>query len=255
MNAAGGSSSSAGRRSLLRMLAMCLAGLLLAGCAGTQSRNTDPVNDPWEGYNRKMHAFNMGVDKVVRPIAVGYDTVTPDPLQRGIGNFFRNLDYPVTALNQILQGKFTELGESTQRFIANTLFGLLGFADQATKWGIPYHDEDFGQTLAEWGWDDSRYLVLPLLGPSTVRDTLGRSFYGYFHPVSYMAREEGVYWPIAVDLLQIRASLLPRDEQVFSAYDPYVFIRDAWLQNRTFLIFDGNPPTPDYDSFLDELEE
>lgn len=240
----------------LRMLAaLLLAALLLGGCAGTQNRHTDPVNDPWEGYNRKIHAFNMGLDKVIRPVAVGYDRITPDPLQRGIGNFFRNLAYPVTALNQILQGKFRELGESSQRFFANTVLGLAGFADPATKWGIPYHDEDFGQTLAVWGWEDSRYFVLPLFGPSTPRDFLGRSFYGTFHPISYLAREEEVYWPMAADLIQTRAALLPRDQQMFEAYDPYAFLRDAWLQNREFLIYDGNPPEPDYDAFLEELEQ
>lgn len=226
---------------------------LLTACAGTQSRNTDPINDPWEGYNRKIHAFNMGVDKyVLRPVAKGYDTITPDPLQRGIGNFFRNLSYPVTGLNQLLQGKFGEFGESTERFLLNTIFGLLGFFDIATKGGMPDHDEDFGQTLAGWGWDDSRYFVLPFLGPSTLRDTAGRSFYGYFHPLSYAAREEGIYWPIFVDLVQIRASLLPQDEAILNSYDPYVFIRDAWLQRREYLIYDGAPPTPDYEAYLED---
>jgi phospholipid-binding lipoprotein MlaA len=235
------------------LLGACLA--LMVGCAGTQSRNTDPVNDPWEGYNRKMHAFNTVVDDaLLRPLAKGYDRITPDPLQRGIGNFFRNLGYPVTALNQIFQGKMDEFGESTERFLANTIFGLLGFFDIAGKAGIPSHDEDFGQTLAVWGWEDSRYFVLPFLGPSTLRDGLGRSFYGYVHPISYMAREEDVYWPIPADLIQRRAALLPRDKAYREAYDPYVFLRDAWLQNREFLIYDGNPPEPDYESYFDDLE-
>ncbi len=232
------------------LIALCA---LLAACAGTQNRNTDPINDPWEGYNRKMHAFNMGMDKyVLRPVARGYDTITPDPLQRGIGNFFRNLSYPVTGLNQLLQGKFGAFGESTERFVFNTIFGLLGFFDLATREGMPDHDEDFGQTLAGWGWDDSRYFVLPFLGPSTLRDTAGRSFYGYFHPISYAAREEGIYWPIFADLVQIRASLLPLDEDIFNSYDPYVFIRDAWLQRREYLIYDGAPPTPDYEAYLED---
>mgnify|MGYP000406884846 CR=1 FL=1 len=239
-----------------RCLVVALCGLVAAGCAGTQNRHTDPVNDPWEGYNRKMHAFNMGVDKaVLRPLAKGYDTITPDPLQRGIGNFFRNLGYPVTALNQVFQGKFGALGESTDRFIKNTVFGLFGFFDVATATGIPFHDEDFGQTMAGWGWEDSRYFVLPIFGPSTVRDTLGRSVYGTVHPLNIYAREEHEYWPIAVDVVQFRAQLLFRDEQVAAAYDPYVFIRDAWLQRREFLIYDGQPPEPDYDAYLQELEE
>ena len=142
--------------------ALCI---LLGACAGTQNRHTDPKQDPWEGYNRKVHAFNMGLDKVVRPIASGYDRITPDPVQRGIGNFFRNLNFPVTVTNQLLQGKFVNGLESTARFLLNTTFGLLGFFDVASKAGIPYYDEDFGQTLAKWGWGDSRYFVLPLFGP------------------------------------------------------------------------------------------
>lgn len=239
----------------MRRLLLLLLILLLAGCAGTQSRNTDPEGDPWEGFNRKMHAFNMNLDKVVRPIAVGYDRVMPDPLQRGVRNFFRNLNYPVTFLNQLLQGKFKESAESTGRFLLNTTFGLLGFMDLASREGIPYHNEDLGQTLAGWGWENSRYLVMPIFGPFTARDLLGRGFYGYFHPLTWAAREKGVYWPIAVDLLQRRAALLPQDYQVTEAYDPYVFVRDAWLQNRAYLIYDGNPPEPDYDAYLDELEE
>jgi len=234
-------------------LLLCLG--LLGGCAGTQSRNTDPVGDPWEGYNRKMHAFNMGIDKVARPVAVGYDRITPDPLQRGIGNFFRNLAYPVTLGNQILQGKFVAGIESTARFLVNSTVGLLGFFDVATKAGLPQYDEDFGQTMAKWGWDDSRYFVLPLLGPSTVRDGLGFSFFGYYNPVSWYAREEHVYWPMALDLLQIRASLLPQDKALYEAYDPYLFLRDAWLQNRAYLIHDGEPPSPDYEDYLDEVED
>jgi len=238
-----------------RQFLLILLSGLLAGCAGTQSRNTDPEGDPWEGFNRKVHAFNMKVDKVVRPIAVGYDKIMPDPLQRGVGNFFRNLNYPVTFLNQLLQGKFRESAESTGRFLLNTTFGLLGFMDLASREGIPYHDEDFGQTMAGWGWGDSRYLVMPFLGPFTVRDLLGRGFYGYSHPLIWAAREKGLYWPIAFDLLQRRAALLPQDYQVTEAYDPYVFVRDAWLQNRAYLIHDGEPPEPDYDAYLDELEE
>jgi phospholipid-binding lipoprotein MlaA len=229
--------------------------LVLTACAGTQSRNTDPERDPWEGFNRKIHAFNMGADKVFRPIAVGYDKIMPDPIQRGIGNFFRNLNYPVTAINQILQGKFDELGVSTERFIANTIFGLGGFVDIASMGGIPDLEEDFGQTMAVWGWEDSRYLVVPFFGPFTVRDTLGRAQYGYMHPVTWYSREHDVLWPYAVDLLQRRAALLPRDADILEAYDPYTFIRDAWLQNREYRIYDGDPPEQDYEALLEEYED
>lgn len=237
-----------------RVLILLCAGLLAAGCAGTQSRDTDPVNDPWEGFNRKVHAFNMGLDKVARPVAVGYDRVMPDPLQRGIGNFFRNLAYPVHLVNNLLQGKGEEAGIATERFLLNTVFGLFGFFDIATKAGIPEAEEDFGQTMAQWGWEDSRYLVLPLLGPNTVRDALGRIPHSYIHPLNHYTREEHNYGPWALDQLQSRAALLPRDEEVLEAYDPYVLIRDAWLQNRLYNIHDGDPPMPDYESYLEEAE-
>ena len=238
-----------------RLLICALTVAFLRACAGTQSRNTDPINDPWEGYNRKIHAFNMGVDRyVARPLAKGYDTVTPAPIKRGIGNFFRNLNYPVTAFNQIMQGKWQELGESTDRFLANTIFGLLGFFDIASRADLPYHREDFGQTLAVWGWKDSNYLVMPFLGPYTTRDLLGRSFYGYLHPISYAARE-GVYWPIPAELIQLRSELLPLDAEIDAQYDPYVFIRDALLQRRTNLIYDGSPPELDYEALLEDFEE
>jgi phospholipid-binding lipoprotein MlaA len=161
----------------------------------------------------------------------------------------------VTFTNQLLQGKFSEGMESTARFLVNSTLGVFGIFDVATRAGIPEYDEDFGQTMAKWGWEDSRYFVLPLFGPSTLRDGIGRSYYGYLHPLNWYAREEHVYWPIALDLLQTRANLLEQDQAVFDAYDPYVFVRDAWLQNREYLIFDGEPPTPDYDTYLDDIED
>ena len=143
--------------------------------------------------------------------------------------------------------------DRTARFLMNSTVGLAGFFDVATKVGLPEHNEDFGQTLAVWGWDQSRYLVMPIFGPYTMRDFLGRSFYGYFHPISYAAREESIYWPIAVDLITLRAELLPFDEQVKSAPDPYILIRDVYLQNREFNIHDGDPPAPDYDALLEDF--
>ncbi|NIN60025.1 MAG: VacJ family lipoprotein [Xanthomonadales bacterium] len=236
-----------------RLAAVLLVTLAVAACAGTQNRHTDPERDPWEGYNRKIHSFNMKFDRYLgRPVAVAYDTVMPDPLQRGVANFFRNLDYPVTFFNQLMQGKFRESGISTSRFLFNTVFGLLGFFDVATRVGMPAYDEDFGQTLATWGWTDSRYLVMPFLGPFTVRDTLGRSFYGYLHPISYAIREEDMYAPLIIDLIQRRASFLDADAALEEAYDPYTLVRDSYLQNREFKIYDGDPPVTDYDAFLED---
>ena len=226
---------------------------LLTACSSRQITPSDPEIDPWEAYNRKIHAFNMGLDRaVLRPVARGYDYIMPEAPQRGVRNFFRNLAFPVTFLNLLAQGKFEGAADATGRFFINTTAGLAGFFDVATKVGIPSYDEDLGQTLAVWGWHDSRFLVMPLFGPYTVRDLVGRSFYGYFHPVSYVAREYNNYWPMAIDLVTLRAQLLPFDQQLESAADPYILVRDVYLQNRQFNIHDGDPPAPDYDALLEE---
>ncbi|MBT8061208.1 MAG: VacJ family lipoprotein [Xanthomonadales bacterium] len=238
-----------------RFITTVLACMFLVACAGTQNRHTDPVNDPWEGFNRKVHSFNMTLDRnIARPVARTYKKVTPKPFQRGFSNFFRNLDYPVTLINQVLQGKFRDGGRNTGRFLVNSTIGLLGFFDVASRMGIPEYDEDFGQTLAKWGYEDSRYLVLPFFGPSTFRDGIGQSFYGYAHPVSYVAREDHWYTPMVLDLVQTRAAFLNQDQTLEEAFDPYTLVRDAWLQNREFKIYDGDPPVPDYEDMLEELE-
>jgi len=240
--------SSLSGRAVILILAV-----LLSSCAGQPTTLTDPEQDPWEAYNRKIHAFNMGFDRAIfRPVAKGYDIIMPDAPQRGVRNFFRNLAYPVTFLNLLLQGKFDDSMVATGRFLMNTTLGLLGFFDVATKAGVPYFNEDMGQTLAVWGWQDSRYLVMPVFGPFTARDFLGRGFYGYFHPISYYAREYNNYLPMVVDLITLRASLLPLDKDIEAANDPYLLIRDAYLQRRKFLIYDGDPPALDYDALLDE---
>ena len=200
---------------------LLLLPLVLSACSSQQVALSDPEHDPWESYNRKIHAFNMGFDRVIfRPVARGYDRIMPDAPQRGVRNFFRNLAYPVTFLNLVLQGKFEESLTATGRFFMNSTIGLLGFFDVATKEEIPYYEEDFGQTLAVWGWKDSRFLMMPFIGPYTARD--------------------------------LRAELLPYQEELDSAPDPYIMVRDVWLQNREFRIYDGEPPAPDYDALLED---
>jgi phospholipid-binding lipoprotein MlaA len=236
----------------LQRAAIILLGLALTACSGRQVQPSAPDIDPWESYNRKMHAFNMGFDRVLmRPIARGYDAIMPDAPQRGVRNFFRNLAYPVTFLNLILQGKFEESANATGRFLVNSTLGVFGFFDVASKGGLERYNEDFGQTLAVWGWEESRYFVMPFIGPYTVRDLLGRSFYGYFHPISYRIREYNDYSLLVIDLITLRAELLPFQQQIDQANDPYVLIRDVYLQNREFEIYDGDPPAPDYDALLE----
>lgn len=236
-----------------RWLTAALASLLITACAGTQSRHTDPVNDPWEGFNRKMHSFNHTMDRAVaRPVAKAYQAVTPKPVQRGLSNFFNNLGYPVTFINQVLQGKFKQSGVSTGRFLVNSTIGLLGFFDPATRMGLPNYNEDFGQTFAKWGYENSRYLVLPVFGPSTLRDGIAMPLNSYFYPPSYVAREDHFYTPYVLNLIQLRAAFLSQGQTLEDAYDPYSLVRDAWLQNRDYRIHDRNPPMTDYEAMLED---
>ncbi len=237
---------------------LCLAllcSLLLTACAGTQNRHTDPEKDPWEGFNRKVYSFNKGVDKLVRPVAVAYDTILPDPVQNGVRNFFRNLGAPVTFVNQILQGKFRQSGTTLGRFLVNSTIGLAGFFDVASKMDMAFYDEDIGQTLATWGYQNSRYLMLPFFGPSTLRDGVGLSADSFYHPVGVYAREQNQWWPIVFRGVDQRARLLDQDAELEQAYDSYVLMRDVWLQNRHYKIYDGDPPLEDYDLYLEDEPE
>lgn len=229
--------------------------LLLTACAGTQNKHTDPETDPWEGFNRKVYAFNDGLDKVVRPVAVGYDKIMPDPFQRGVGNFFRNLDAPVTFVHTLLQGKFNQSADVFGRFLVNSTIGLLGFFDVASKMGIPYYNEDLGQTLATWGYQNSSYLMLPFFGPSTLRDGVSRLADSYIHPVGRAIHGRGVWGYFIVRGIDQRARYLDQDAELQNAYDPYVLMRDVWLQNREYQIYDGDPPLTDYDLYLEDYPE
>jgi len=193
-----------------------------------------PVRDPWEGFNRRMHGFNNVLDRfVLRPVALGYDKVVPDPVQSGVTRFFSNLRLPATAINQALQGRPAHAGQSLGRFLLNSTVGLAGVFDPATHFGIPRRDgEDFGQTLATWGWHDSRYLVMPVLGPRTVRDTL--AIVGD-EPMSLTARidNSGLTDKLLImHMVDGRARLLPTDQARKDAIDDYAFVRDAWAQRR-----------------------
>jgi phospholipid-binding lipoprotein MlaA len=140
-----------------------------------------------------------------------------------------------------------------ERFFLNTVFGLAGIFDVSTMSGLPDYEEDFGQTLAVWGWKDSRYLVLPFLGPSTLRDGLAEIPDSYSNIV-WREALQGREWGLAIDLIQRRANALEREKQLEDAYDEYLFVRDAWLQNREFKIT-GESQTPDYESFLEDGED
>jgi phospholipid-binding lipoprotein MlaA len=196
-----------------------------------------------------MYKFNKAVDDVVmKPVAKGYQAITPDPLDRGITNFFNNIADVTSAVNNLLQFKLSRAGSDVGRVAVNSTVGLLGFFDVATNMGLPSYKEDFGQTLGYWGGEPSPYLVLPLLGPSTLRDTIGLVGDAFTSPL-FSVEKNRVYWGlIALNVVDTRADLLTAGKILEeAAVDPYVFLRDAYLQRRRSQIFDGNPP-PDPDA-------
>ncbi|HDL6741999.1 TPA: MlaA family lipoprotein [Yersinia enterocolitica] len=195
---------------------------------------TPPVSDPWEGFNRKMHGFNNVLDRLVlRPVAAGYEKAIPDSVQSGVSRFFTNLGLPATALNQAMQGRPAHAGQSLGRFLVNSTVGIAGVFDPATHFGIPRRDgEDFGQTLATWGWRDSRYLVMPGLGPRTVRDAV--AFVGD-EQMALIARIDSSSVTDKLLIMQMvdgRARLLPLDQARKDAMDDYTFVREVWAQRR-----------------------
>jgi phospholipid-binding lipoprotein MlaA len=224
---------------------------LLCGCAAASQRQPDP-HDRLEGFNRSMFRFNMALDRaIIRPVARGYRRVTPAPVRRGLGNFVDNLSYPQVIVADVLQGKLADGGRDLVRFTGNTVFGL-GFFDPATRAGLEAHNEDFGQTLGRWGMGPGTYLVLPLVGPTSLRDALGKLPDSYLSVNHYFDDPYARWGVVALDRLETRTQLLDTDHVIDSAYDPYAFVRNAWLKRREFLILDGNVP-PDPNELLEEL--
>ncbi|RUR29805.1 MlaA family lipoprotein [Vreelandella nanhaiensis] len=218
---------------------LLLTTLAVSGCASSQvAQEAYSPEDPWEGFNRRVFVFNDVLDRyALKPVAKGYRTVTPDPVQTGIGNFFSNLGEIRTVINSLLQGKPANAGLATSRFLINTTVGIGGLLDYATLMEITADDEDFGQTLAAWGWQDSRYLVLPLLGPSTLRDTTGLPADMASYPTFYIEDDPTRLGLMALNIVDIRAGLLDQEDLIQG--DRYRFIRDAFLQRRQFEINDG----------------
>ena len=239
-----------------RLLLACLLAVFAVGCAtGAPPPEERHPADPWEPFNRSVWTLNVVVDQaVIRPVAVGYDRITPSPVKRGVRNFFTNIRSPIVILNLVLQGRGEDARVETVRFVTNTLFGIAGIFDVASLNELEKFDADFGLTLAEWGWEDSRFLMLPFLGPSTVRDGLGRGVDAVPN-IEWRLAGDGSYYMLGVNLIQTRAGLLPLDEQIREAFDPYSFMRDGWLQRRTYLIHGDEAPLPDYEAMLDLDEE
>lgn len=239
----------------LRLLPL-LALLLMTGCASVNS--PDARVDPLEPFNREVYAFNADFDaKIAKPTAKAYQRNVPHPVRRTVANFFSNLDDVVVLINDLLQFKGEQAVSDTLRLSMNTVFGLFGLLDIATPAGLPKHNEDFGQTLGYWGLTPGPYVVLPFLGPSDVRDTAGLGVdMTYFNPINEVDRSRvrlGMYLTRAVST---RAQLLKATNVLEqAALDPYVFTRDAYLQRRRNLVYDGNPPPQKFDDdFNDDFE-
>ena len=209
------------------------------GSAGVDgSSDTTPVPDPWEPMNRRVHAFNLAVDRaVMRPVARAYATVVPAPVRAGVGNFFDNLGAPVAFANLLLQGRPGEALETLGRFLVNTTVGIGGLFDPAGKaLKMHRHSADFGRTFARWGWRESRYLELPFLGPSTLRDAFGKAGDYELSPLTYIEKDRTRVSLQALQAVDLRAGLLSLDALRQSAPDEYVLTRDAWLARRRYLI-------------------
>ncbi|HVC28210.1 MAG TPA: VacJ family lipoprotein [Gammaproteobacteria bacterium] len=211
---------------------------------------TTQTKDPWEKLNRITYAFNDKFDKAVaRPVAKTYVRAVPRQARNGIHNFLNNLGSPVTIINDLLQGKFKYTFKDTGRFLINSTIGLLGWFDVAKNVGLQDHSEDFGETLANFGVPSGPYLVIPFLGPSSVRDA-GALYpdYVYANPVKNNMQPRYRNAATITSVVDLRAGLLDLDSTIDSAFDPYTFMRDAWIQHRRFQLYNGNPPVayPDY---------
>ena len=243
----------------LLLLGLTLA--LLGGCASVPGPADE--RDPFESYNRAMYSFNDSVDSaVLRPVAQTYKDYMPNLVQTGISNFFDNIGDLNVMVNNLLQFKIENAVSDFGRILWNSTVGIFGLIDVASHMGLQKHDEDFGQTFAVWGIPDGPYIVLPLLGPSNMRDSVGLVGDIYVDPLFQIEESGNVYWgAVVLRFIDTRADLLSASRVLEqAAIDPYIFVRDAYLQHRRNLVYDGNPPldeTMEFDPTTDadlELE-
>ena len=228
-------------KTITRWLTLGLITLLLTACASIPPGSTADPRDPFERYNRAMFSFNKTVDdKVIKPVATGYVNVIPELIRTAIGNFFGNIGDVWTAVNNYLQGKPREGTSDVARVVLNSTFGIVGLIDVATPVGLAQHDEDFGQTLGVWGVKSGPYLVLPIFGASTVRDGLARPVDLYADPINQIDTVRVENSARALRLVDDRAALLESTHMMEdAALDPYLFVRDAYLQRRESRVRDG----------------
>lgn len=228
--------------------------LLNSGCAHRPPH--EEASDPLEPVNRAIYTFNDKADRyAIKPIAQGYEKVVPKPVRNGVNHFFSNLKEPTVVANDLLQGKLHQAASDTARFMLNSVFGVAGVFDVATSMGHPAHNEDFGQTLGKWGLGEGWYLVLPLLGPSNVRDGSGLLV---DNRLDFVTRHNEVRERNAAIVLRgidLRAQLLAASKvRDTAALDPYLYTREAYRQLRWNRLYDGNAPLPEFNGEFEDEE-
>jgi phospholipid-binding lipoprotein MlaA len=232
-----------------RIVAHASVALVLAatgGCSTIDAARGGPGArlDPWEQWNRKVFNFNDDLDRtVLQPVATAYTNVVPQPIRVGIANFYNNFSDAWSAINNLLQGKIEAALEDGTRVGTNTLFGLFGVLDVASEMGLDHHYQDFGETLARYGVGPGAYVVLPVLGPSTVRDTAALPINWKGQPPAFFSGTGTQIGLTALQIVNTRSSLLGASRVIDDiALDKYTFIRDAYLQRRGALVFDSDAP-------------
>jgi phospholipid-binding lipoprotein MlaA len=235
---------------LIALITSVVTTMTLTGCA---HKGTNPA-DPYESFNRKIHSFNMSADKaVLKPAAIIYTTVLPGFVRKGINNAFNNIDMVPSVANDILQAEGKWAIKDTWRFAINSTLGVGGLFDVAEKMGLPPHYNDLGLTFAKWGDKNSPYIVIPLLGPSTIRDGSGMLFqFALWSPYVYINNDPLAYGLAALRYVDLRAQLLDSEHLMDEALDKYSFIRDAYLQHRNYQITGASASQNDGDLYVDD---
>lgn len=240
---------------MLRLATISIAALTLVGCATVPPAERN-ARDPWQRMNRGVFKFNDAFDRaILKPVARGYMRL-PQPVRTGVTNFFNNATYPDVIVNALLQGQLSPFARDTGRFVVNTTIGIGGILDPASHMGLALEDRDFGQTFGKWGMPSGPFLVLPFMGPSDVRDGIGRLPDAYAEPWAYI-KSRYWYWDYGSLLIyevSERASILPLTDLADKAYDPYAFERNAYLQHRDFMV-KGQKQQSGADEELKELQQ
>jgi phospholipid-binding lipoprotein MlaA len=220
---------------MLRIATLSLL-LALVGCATVPPAERNP-RDPWQRVNRGVYKFNDTIDQaIVTPVARTYARVMPQPIRTGITNFFNNVTYPDVIVNALLQGQLKPFARDTGRLVVNTTLGIGGILDPASHMGLGIEQRDFGQTFGKWGVPSGPFLVLPFVGPSDVRDGIGRLPDSYAEPWVYIQNPYWEYGTLLVYEVDLRASILPLTDMAQKTYDPYAFERNAYLQHRDYMV-------------------